>query len=248
MVFYIYKIVGVNYIGSTNNIKQRTQAHKDRCWSKTSSGYNLLLYQHIRKKNIDIQLEILFCYKGNCSNKIQRLLEQFYINKYDSKNNGMNILNAFINKKKYKKKYMKIYHKENKEKINKKSRKYYEKNKEKLIQQKKIYCAKNKDKLKKYREEHKEEYKIRCKKYHEENKEKIKERKKIYHKKNKEQINKKSRIYHKKNKEKISEKTKIKINCPICNSLIRKYSLNRHQKSQKCKTYKKVILLGRFIL
>jgi len=163
MVFYIYKIVGVNYIGSTNDIKKRTEYHKNDCWNKNCSRFNLLVYQYIREKNKNIQLEILFCYKGNCSNKIKRLVEQFFINKNDSVNNGLNTNYAFgVNIQKRKKRRKKKY--------------------------------------KKYKEYNKQ--------------------------------------YNKKYKEKNKERLKQKINCPICNSLIRKYSLNRHQKSQKCKNAK----------
>jgi len=185
MVFYIYKIVGVNYIGSTNDIKKRCWSHKNRCWGKICKNYNCLVYQYIREKNIDIELEILFCYKDNCSFKIQRLVEQFYINKYDSKNNGLNSDDAFCNRTKY----LKQYRQENKEKM----KLYYEKNKDKLL-----------DKAKKY-------YQI--------NKERIEKAKKIRWEKNK-------------------EKRKEEINCPICKSLIKKYGLKKHQKTQKCKNAK----------
>ena len=105
MVFYIYKMKDVNYIGSCRNIKERYYLHKRNCWNKKANRHNLLVYKFIREKNKNIELEILFCYKGECSNKIQRLVEQFYINKYDSKNNGLNSYNAFTNRKIYEKNY-----------------------------------------------------------------------------------------------------------------------------------------------
>ena len=64
MVFYIYKIIGVNYIGSTNRIKQRCSQHKNFCFKKNVKN-NYPIYQYIREKEIDIELEILFCYKKN---------------------------------------------------------------------------------------------------------------------------------------------------------------------------------------
>jgi len=167
MVFYIYKIKNCNYIGSTNDIKNRTNSHKSCCYDKKLKGYNFLVYQYIREKKLNIQLEILGVYKKKCSNKIKRLVEQYYINKYDSVYNGFNMINAFTNNKKY--------HKD-----------YWKKNKE------------------------------LNKKYYEKNKEKRKKRKKEYYEKNKEKIN-------------------TKINCPLCNGLITKRELKRHQKTKKCR-------------
>jgi len=189
MVFYIYKIVGINYIGSTNNIKRRCRKHKSSCWNENGIDYNYLVYQYIREKNIKIELEILFCYKDNCSNRIQRLVEQFYINKYDSVNNGLNSQSAFgFDEKKYQKKY---------------------------------------------REERKEYHKKYSKKYREENKEKIKKYKKKWRQENKEKILEQQKKY----REKYREKYKVKINCCLCDSLVRKSDIKRHQRSKKCKSF-----------
>ena len=136
MTFYIYKIKGINYIGSTNDIKKRTQLHKSNCYNENRKDYNLLVYHYIREKEIDIELEILGVYKKECSKRIKLLVEQFYINKYDSVNNGLNSYNAFTNKKKY----MKIYYEKNKKRINEKKNKNYQKKKEKINM--KINCPK----------------------------------------------------------------------------------------------------------
>ena len=217
MVFYIYKIKGINYIGSTQDIKRRCQKHKSSCWNENSKEYNLLTYQYIREKNIKIELEILGVYKRECSKRIRFLVEQYYINKYDSINNGLNTLNAFSNREKY----IKEYGEKNKEKIKKRQKQYREKNKEKL-----------KQKAKKYHKEHKEKRKEYEKKYRKENKEKVNERQKRWREQNREKYNEKSRKSYEKNKHKYS----IKIKCPKCNSLIRKDCLKKHQKSKKCKT------------
>jgi len=103
MVFYIYKIKDVNYIGSTKNIKVRTQQH--RYHHNNKQNWDMLVYQYTREKNINIELEILGVYKKKCSRKIRLLVEQYYINKYNSIKNGLNNCNAFIkNNKNYKKK------------------------------------------------------------------------------------------------------------------------------------------------
>jgi len=226
MVFYVYKIKDVNYIGSTDNIKKRTTNHKTSCYNKNSKDYNILVYQYIREKQIEIKLKILGVYKRKCNNKIKRLIEQFYINEYNSINDGLNSRNSFTNIKKYEKKY----YQENREK----AKLYYEKNKERKKKYVKKYNEENKEckkkYLKKYLEENKEKIKKQRKKYREENKEKIKERKKKYREENKEKLQE----YYKKYSEENKEKLKQKINCPKCNSLITKRILKRHQKSKKC--------------
>ena len=140
MTFYIYKMKGINYIGSCGDIKLRTQQHKTKCYNENSKKYNLLVYQYIREKKKDIELEILFCYKKECSKRIKLLVEQYYINQYDSVNNGLNSRNAFTNKKKYNKKYKQ----DNKEKIKKHNKKHYQTNKEKINKKRnmKINCPK----------------------------------------------------------------------------------------------------------
>jgi len=215
MVFYIYKIKNINYIGSAVNIKNRTINHKTICWNKNSKNHNLLVYQYIREKQIEIELEILFCYKKECSNRLQRLVEQYYINKYNSINDGLNTRNAFLNIKKYFKKY----YQENKENL----KKYCEKNKENYEKYKKKYCEKNKEYYKKY-----------SKKYREKNKEKIKEIHKKHYQTNKEKLKQKAKLYYEENKKTINQKLKQKINCPICKCSITKCNLKRHQKSKKC--------------
>jgi len=145
MVFYIYKIVGVNYIGSTNDIKLRCSQHKHCCFKQNSNGYNYLIYQYIREKEIDIKLEILFSYKGNCSNKIKRLVEQFYINKYDSVNNGLNKCYAFGEDKKKVKQHNKTYNEKNKDKKKKYIKEWREENKEKYKKRSKEYYHKHKE-------------------------------------------------------------------------------------------------------
>ena len=71
---------------------------------------------------------------------------------------------------------------------------------------------------------------INQKKYYEIYKKEILEKQKIYYEINKEKKKEYSRNYTKINKEKLSQK----VNCPICNSLIRKDCLKKHQKTKKC--------------
>ncbi len=147
MVFYIYKMRDINYIGSCRDIKKRTNEHKCKCYNENLKNYNLLVYKHIREKKIKIELKILGVYKRKCNNKIKRLVEQYYINEYNSVNNGLNTINAFLNKKKYMKKYDKKYRDDNKDKIKQKAKLHYEKNKKKFKEINKKYRENNKQKI-----------------------------------------------------------------------------------------------------
>ena len=107
---------------------------------------------------------------------------------------------------------MKEYCEDNKEKINKYFKEYYEDNKEKINKKNIKYHQDNKDKINKYNEDNKERKKKNDKEYYEDN------------------------------KQEINEKRKIKINCNICDSVVRKSDIARHQKSIKCQNYKKEII------
>lgn len=195
MKIYIYKFTNCNYIGSTKNIEKRTKYHTHHFYF--SENKNWKLYKYIRKNNIKIELQVLYTFFTNCFTslklqfKLRRLVEQFYINKYDCINNGYNTRNAFTNKKKYKKEY----DLENKDKLKEYHRKYKKNNKDKISKAKKEYYEKNKDKILK-----------KEKKYKKDNKDKISKQKKEYYKKNKDKILKQKKEYYEKNKDKISKK------------------------------------------
>ena len=229
MVFYIYKLKKCNYIGSTNNLNKRLRQHKYDCYDKNRCG--MKVYKYITENNIKIELEELYYYPNECSNKIQRLVEQFYINKYNSINNGLNTFNAFISRKQRleeNRKYLKLYRMSNKQKI----KQYYQTNKNK----RKEYLKKNKQKIKQYNKEYYQTNKQYSKEYYQTNKNKRKE----YVKKNKQKIKQYKIEYRIKNKEKIKQKNRIKINCHICGSLITKCNIKRHQKSIKCQNFVKL--------
>lgn len=116
-MFIIYKIKDVNYIGATSNLKRRTLTHRSACNNtNNNTKYNLLVYRYCREKNIKIELEILGVYKKKCSRRLRNLVEQYYINLYNSKNNGLNCHDAF-NKYIDVNNYYRWYHQQNKERI-----------------------------------------------------------------------------------------------------------------------------------
>ena len=94
----VYTFQDCNYIGSTqNSLRQRQREHKSRCHNANSPKYNFPVYQYIRANNLPITLIPIGEFK-ECSTRIQRVIEQYFINLYDSVNNGLNDRNAF-NKK-----------------------------------------------------------------------------------------------------------------------------------------------------
>lgn len=79
-------------------------------------------------------------------------------------------------------------------------------------------------------QKNKEQICKRVNEYRKKNIDKIKIQKKKYCDNNKEKISKKLKQYYGKNKEKLSKK----IQCPKCNSFLRKSDIKRHQKTIKC--------------
>ena len=80
------------------------------------------------------------------------------------------------------------------------------------------------------------------KEYYEDNKEKKIQQLKEYRKENKEKNKQKDKEHYEANKEKINKKRKIKINCDICNAIVRKSEISRHKKSLKCMNYQKSLV------
>ena len=70
------------------------------------------------------------------------------------------------------------------------------------------------------------------------NKEKILEKAKEHYQINKEKKKEYRKEHYQINKEKILECAKTKVNCPNCNQLFHKCSLQRHMKTKKCQSFK----------
>ena len=80
------------------------------------------------------------------------------------------------------------------------------------------------------------------KEHYEDNKDKKKEYQRKYRIDNLDKITEKNKEYCKDNKEEIAEKRKIKINCDICNRLVRKQHIARHKRSLICMNYQKSLV------
>ena len=143
----VYKFKNCNYIGSTfKTLKQRKWRHNTDCYNPQAKGHNYSVYKYLRKNKIPPQMKILGYYF--VSKKGLRYIEQQYILKYNSIENGLNCVAAYrsdTDKKKYAKEYR---NRPDRKKISKKvNREHYQKNKEKRKIHQIEYRKKNKEKI-----------------------------------------------------------------------------------------------------
>ena len=108
--------------------------------------------------------------------------------------------------------YKKEYHERNKEVICARSKAWYENNKKHARETRKKYWEAHREEmcayLKDYHENHKEEHREKSKLYREANKDKIREGKRQYRESNKEKIAEKKKAYHEANREAICERSR----------------------------------------
>jgi len=128
----IYRITckcGLNYIGSTNNFKQRMIDHKKNYYNENRDNYNNKVYKHIRSccKFTDCYSSVIFT--GYGCYKIATETETKYQYEYDSVNNG---LNTYYARRSGKQRYQ-----DNKQKIIEKNKEYYENHKKQINEKKK---------------------------------------------------------------------------------------------------------------
>ena len=205
--FDIYRIEGCNYIGSSTDLEKRRKSHIKDCFNSNHKNYNLKIYKFIRDNNIEIKLISIFRRRRNVDylKKTMRLVEQFYIDKYNSINDGLNTINSYTNKKKYRKKYLL----KNRESIKLRNKQYF--SNPINIEKKKQYRLKNKGRRKEY-----------FKKYHLDNREKRRLHNKLY-----------TRKYTLINRDELNRKKRAKLICNICGANTTYNSKTRHQKTTK---------------
>jgi len=92
----------------------------------------------------------------------------------------------------------------------------------------------NKKHYQENKEYYKEYHKKYQKKYYVENKDKLKEMNKKYREDNKDKLKEYNKKYREDNKDKLKESIK----CNVCNSIVFKKNLKRHQQTKKCKDNK----------
>ena len=100
-IFTIYKfdINSMIYIGSTWNFNYRITQHMETCYDDNHIAYNCEIYKYIRNNNIywnDISIEVIYTQElDEKDDLLKRQTEQKYIDQYDSKNKGLNTINAY---------------------------------------------------------------------------------------------------------------------------------------------------------
>tara|TARA_R110002020_G_scaffold128969_2_gene288997 strand:+ start:1564 stop:2274 length:711 start_codon:yes stop_codon:yes gene_type:complete len=204
------------YIGSTTNMRNRKNRHKNACNNPNTKDYNYKVYQTIREFGGFDNWDMILVEYVNATSKQELEKEERVV---------IELLKPNLNSS--------IPTRTNKE--------YRKDNKEKISEIKKIYNQKYKQQIKTWKalwyEENKEKILEKNKIYYKENKEKFKEKQKEYREENKEQIKEKAKQYSEQNKKKIKEREKIKVKCEFCECLIKKYGLKIHQKTVKCKKF-----------
>lgn len=96
----VYKIEneidGKMYIGASTNIKKRWSNHKDRAFCTTDKEYNKVLYQAFREFGLDVFNFFIIEEVDDLENLRNR--EKYYIQQFDSENNGYNVAYAVEDK------------------------------------------------------------------------------------------------------------------------------------------------------
>lgn len=140
------------YVGSTKNITERKQGHKDKFYNPTSISYNFKIYNHIRENGGWEVFEFIILETIE-DILTKRIREQFWINKYGI-NNLLNEVDAYITEEERKERVRigrsKRYN-ANKELYAEKMKAYYELNKEELAEKGKVYRAEKKEEIRAFK-------------------------------------------------------------------------------------------------
>jgi hypothetical protein len=134
---YIYRIDTVNYIGSCKDIQRRQRLHNRIYNNKNDNRYNLKVYNNCRKFNVKY-IKLIVIKRTKMANPCK--LEQWYINKFDSINNGSNGKNVYLSpeqKQQYQQQYQQHYQQDNKEYF----QQHYHLNKQKLNEKFQCNCG-----------------------------------------------------------------------------------------------------------
>ena len=148
VTIYYIKVGNLYYIGSTWDYAECLLKHK-KCYKY--EHIDSKLYDEIRNADFEWKdLEIKVLNKIFMKRHIEierRKLQQIYIDKYDSVNNGLNEHNAYLTSEEHKKQLsinQKKYNSKNKTKIQATQKIYNSKNKTKIQANQKIYNERSK--------------------------------------------------------------------------------------------------------
>jgi hypothetical protein len=120
-----------DYIGSTTNFIERKTQHKSVCHNENDTRYYLKIYQNIRANGGWENWTMLEIEKFPCQDKNEaRTREQYWIDFYKTKLNGVRAFRTQEQKKEQENKEKKRYAENNREKVLESHKKHYEENKE----------------------------------------------------------------------------------------------------------------------
>ena len=206
----IYKLVHKDdfdneniYIGHSTDIRVRKNLHKSDCNNPNSKNHNLKVYQYIRENGGWDEWCMIEIEKYPCKDSNEAIARERVIQAE---------MKAKLN--------MRIAGRTKQE--------HYQDNRDHILEYKKQYRQDNRDKISKYNKQYSQdnrEYISEQKKQHyQDNRDKLLEQHKQYYQDNRDEISKYNKQYYQDNREKII--------CE-CGCVLSKYSLRRHQKSDK---------------
>ena len=145
MNYIIYKLhcMEYEYVGMTKDLKMRKRKHKNVFFNKKHKIHNIKIYRTIRD-NYSWDLVYFEIIEDGLTKEEATVMEDVYIRKLDPQIK-LNSINGRQTKED-----IKIYRKNNMEKILKNQKKYILKNREKIKKYQKKYYLKNREKKTKY--------------------------------------------------------------------------------------------------
>jgi hypothetical protein len=236
----IYKIIqrdgkGEFYIGSTCNLKHRTQQHKTACNLQNCDKFHYTLYEYIRANGGWINWQVEKIEDFACESKEElEIRERYWIEKERPSLNCRKpaAIALFESEREYRRHLIA----ENPEAYYKRKRELREQNKEKVNAQRRQRHQENpeiyREQCRKFREgKHREANLERKRQYYHDHKEEVREKQRRWREENREAVNEGKRRYYNEHKEQINERMRQPITCE-CGKVIKRGNLRDHRKSK----------------
>jgi len=144
--YYFYKIYKDEfcYIGSTTDLKNRRQSHKNNCNNQNRKGYNSKIYKTIRDNGgwCSFNFELIKQF-DNLTRRESQVIERIYIDEFGNLNSNNSFRTTEDNKESKNQYYL-----NNQEKCKEKANQYYLNNQEKCKEKTNQYRLNNLNKIK----------------------------------------------------------------------------------------------------
>ena len=185
------------YVGSTVNINERRRTHKCSCNKASSKGYNLYVYQYIRRnggfENFEIIVIETIEYNEKHELKARERVHMEELKATLNKQVPNRTRDEYVQQnKEHINVQRKQYRQENKAEIQEQNHQYYQNNKDQILQKQEQYNQDNKEHIRQYKNQYyqvrKEVIAIKQAEYQQTNKEAIHEYQCQYRQNNKEHI------------------------------------------------------------